>query len=312
MSSVTMGKIMREHVVAPSKVFGSKSTQMTSILEHELKGKRTPFAGFYTNTPTDLAAIAGQETYGYHAAFRVDTTAADDLRLCLSQMEAALGADSATPEQRDLVAKPVPPPPNFDALAASVPLSFGFLDFVRSDVPCVFVEADVLLFLAPAPFTTCVQVDRDPFTLAPACGDVGFENVIVRVSKEVRITMIDGSKIPLFDAPGSTPVKLAFRTGIKHVAAKDARTEKRVVIVNAVEATEAPESRRVSHTSLFTLLYFCSDCLAPARTAPDLRLSRLHLGGSHRHPPHASGTPPPPFHTLTTLTRCPLHPFCLL
>lgn len=63
--------------------------------------------------------------------------------------------------------------------------------------------------------------------------------------------MADGSKIPLAEAPGSTPIKLAFRTGIKHVAAKNARPEKRVVIVNAVEATEAPESRRVSHVPLF-------------------------------------------------------------
>ena len=68
--------------------------------------------------------------------------------------------------------------------------------------------------------------------------------------------MADGSKIALFDAPGDLPVKLAFRTGIKHVAAKDARPEKRVVLMNAVEATEAPESRRVSDADLF--FFFCT------------------------------------------------------
>ena len=67
--------------------------------------------------------------------------------------------------------------------------------------------------------------------------------------------MADGSKIPLFDAPGSTPIKLAFRTGVKHVAAKGARPEKRVVFVNAVGAAEAPESRRVSHGLVLFLLW---------------------------------------------------------
>ena len=143
-----------------------------------------------------------------------------------------------------------------------------------------------------------MQVDRDPLTLAPVCGDVGCENIVFRVSKEVRITMIDGSMIPLYDAPGSTPVKLAFRTGIKHVPAKDARAEKRVVIVNAVEATEAPESRRVSTESE---MFYCTDCL---RAAPN---PQLHLRGSHRHSPCASGTPPhPPVPHSESCTRAML------
>ena len=71
--------------------------------------------------------------------------------------------------------------------------------------------------------------------------------------------MADGSKIALFDAPGDLPVKLAFRTGIKHVAAKDARPEKRVVLMNAVEATEAPESRRVSDADLFFFFFLHFD-----------------------------------------------------
>ena len=109
MASITMGKTMREHVVTPSKAFGNKSSQMTSIMEYELKGKRTPFSGLYSNTPTDLAALAENQPWGYHAAFRMESKAADDLRLCLEQMEAALRADSASAEQRDLVAKPVGP-----------------------------------------------------------------------------------------------------------------------------------------------------------------------------------------------------------
>ena len=106
MASVTMGKLPSDHAVAPSNVFGNKSTQMTSIMDHVGNGgKRSPFGGIYTVLPTNLRLIAASETYAYAAALCVDTTHADDIRSCLDQMEAQLHA--GTPEQRDLVAKPV-------------------------------------------------------------------------------------------------------------------------------------------------------------------------------------------------------------
>ena len=117
---------------------------------------------------------------------------------------------------------------------------------------------------------------------------------------------MDGKKIPLADAPGNTPVKLAFRTGIKHVAAKNARPEKRVVIVNAVEATEAPESRRVSH--VFVLISGTDPVFPPLldRTrgsGPPIPAAHIDLGGCHHHPPHAPGTPPPPAHGIGSTLR---------
>jgi len=114
--------------------------------------------------------------------------------------------------------------------------------------------------LGPCPFQTCLQVDRDPLTGAPACGDVGYENIVVRVANEVRMSLMDGTKTPLCDAPASTPVKLAFRTGIKHVPAKGDRAAKRVVFINAVEATEAPASRGVSAHLIFNLLLLIFYC----------------------------------------------------
>jgi len=111
MSAITMGKTMRQDVVKPSKVFGNENTQHTSMLEFQsVRGQKTSFLAFYTILPTDLPVLA-TGTYGYFVGFRIGKNAADDLRLCLSQMETALSEDSATPEQRDLVAKPVPPSP---------------------------------------------------------------------------------------------------------------------------------------------------------------------------------------------------------
>lgn len=127
MASITMGKTTREHVVTPSKAFGNKSSQMTSIMEYDLKGKRTPFSGLYTTTPTDLAVLARKQTFGYHAAFRMESKAADDLRLCLEQMEAALHADTASAEQRDLVAKPARPALHVFFLFRCLDLCYFFL-----------------------------------------------------------------------------------------------------------------------------------------------------------------------------------------
>ena len=87
-----------------------------------------------------------------------------------------------------------------------------------------------------------VQVEEEPFTLAGVCPEEGFTFVAMKIAKTVKVTKLDGTKVPLPDLPGGTPLKFAFRTGVKLTVPAPCR---RVFIMNCVEATEAPASRGV-------------------------------------------------------------------